>query len=144
MEVGQTIAVKGYEFKFTGVRDVPGPNYSAVQGSFEVSRGGKPFDTLHPQKRSYFASGQVMTEAAIDTGLLRDLYVSLGEPVEAGAWGVRIYVKPFIDWIWGGCFVMALGGLLALSDRRYRFKVKVAEAPQPVRESTACQQRAAW
>jgi cytochrome c-type biogenesis protein CcmF len=135
MEIGQTVAVKGYEFKFTGVRDVPGPNYSAVQGSFEVSRGGKPVDVLNPQKRSYFASGQVMTEAAIDTGVLRDLYVSLGEPVEAGAWGVRIYVKPFIDWIWGGCFLMALGGLVALSDRRYRFKVKVAGVPQPSRDA---------
>jgi cytochrome c-type biogenesis protein CcmF len=114
---------------------VPGPNYSAVQGKFEVSRDGKPLDALYPQKRSYFASGQVMTEAAIDTGVLRDLYVSLGEPVDAGAWGVRIYVKPFIDWIWGGCFLMALGGLIALSDRRYRFKVKVAEVPQPVKEA---------
>ena len=136
MDSGQTVVVKGYEFKFIGVQDVPGPNYSAVQGKFEVSRGGKPVDVLYPEKRSYFASGQVMTEAAIDTGVLRDLYVALGEPVEAGAWGVRIYVKPFIDWIWGGCFLMALGGLIALSDRRYRFKVKVAEAPQPVKQTT--------
>jgi cytochrome c-type biogenesis protein CcmF len=135
MESGQTVVVQGYEFKFIGVRDVPGPNYSSVQGKFEVSRGGKPVDALYPEKRSYFASGQVMTEAAIDVGVLRDLYVALGEPVEAGAWGVRIYVKPFINWIWGGCFLMALGGLIALSDRRYRFKVKVAEAPQPVRET---------
>lgn len=135
LETGQTVAVQGYEFKFIGVRDVPGPNYSAVQGKFEVSRGGKPVTVLYPQKRSYFASGQVMTEADIDTGVLRDLYVSLGEPVEAGAWGVRIYVKPFIDWIWGGCFLMALGGLIALSDRRYRFKVRVAEVPQPAREA---------
>jgi cytochrome c-type biogenesis protein CcmF len=134
MEPGQTVVVQDYEFKFVGVRDVPGPNYSAIQGKFEVSRGGKPVDALYPEKRSYFASGQVMTEAAIDAGVLRDLYVSLGEPVEAAAWGVRIYVKPFINWIWGGCFLMSLGGLIALSDRRYRFKVNVAEAQQPVKE----------
>ena len=63
-----------------------------------------------------------MTEAAIDTGLTRDLYVSLGEPVDGGAWIVRVYVKPFVDWIWGGCLLMALGGLLAVTDRRYRVR----------------------
>jgi cytochrome c-type biogenesis protein CcmF len=76
--------------------------------------------TLNPEKRNYPVSEQTMTEAAIDTGLVRDLYVSLGEPVEGDAWGVRVYYKPFVDWIWGGCFVMALGGFIALSDRRYR------------------------
>jgi cytochrome c-type biogenesis protein CcmF len=84
---------------------------------------------MHPEKRTYHASGQTMTEADIDTGFFRDLYVSLGEPVEAGAWGVRVYHKPFVDWIWGGAFVMALGGLLALSDRRYRAR-KAAAAPE--------------
>ena len=69
-----------------------------------------------------------MTEADIDTGLSRDLYVSLGEPVGDGAWGVRVYHKPFVDWIWGGCFIMALGGFFALSDRRYRSRSRVAEA----------------
>jgi len=83
---------------------------------------------LFPEKRLYFASGQNMTEAAIDSGFTRDLYVALGEPVEGaadGAWGVRIYVKPFIDWIWAGCLLMALGGVLAMLDRRYRLAIKV-------------------
>ena len=83
---------------------------------------------MHPEKRVYQASGQTMTEADIDTGVTRDLYVSLGEPVGDGAWGVRVYHKPFVDWIWGGCFLMALGGLLALSDRRYR-SAKTAPGP---------------
>mgnify|MGYP001138018255 CR=1 FL=1 len=85
-------------------------------------------EVLRPEKRVYTASGQSMTEAAIDTRLTGDLYVSLGEPVTpdgvAGAWGVRIYVKPFVDWIWGGCLLMALGGFLAIADRRYRIKVR--------------------
>jgi cytochrome c-type biogenesis protein CcmF len=70
-----------------------------------------------------------MTEAAIDTGIMRDLYVSLGEPVEGKAWGVRVYHKPFVNWIWGGCFIMALGGALALSDRRYRSR-RTASVPE--------------
>jgi cytochrome c-type biogenesis protein CcmF len=123
---GESVTLNEHEFKFVGVRDVPGPNYNAVQGKVEVSRGGKVIETMFPEKRSYFAAGQTMTEAAIDPGLTRDLYVSLGEPVGDGAWGVRIYVKPFIDWIWGGCFLMALGGFLAIADRRYRIKVRQA------------------
>ena len=76
---------------------------------------------MYPEKRFYPVQNQAMTEAAIDTGLLRDLYVSLGEPLDGGAWSVRLYHKPFIDWIWGGCVLMAFGGVLAISDRRYRF-----------------------
>jgi cytochrome c-type biogenesis protein CcmF len=92
-----------------------------MQGEFEVRPvGGGTARTMLPEKRIYNASGMTMTEADIDTGFLRDLYVSLGEPVENGAWGVRVYYKPFVDWIWGGCFLMALGGLLAMLDRRYR------------------------
>jgi cytochrome c-type biogenesis protein CcmF len=75
---------------------------------------------MYPEKRRYMVQRQTMTEAAIDSGLLRDLYVSLGEPLEAGAWSVRLYHKPFINWIWGGCLIMALGGVLAITDRRYR------------------------
>ncbi len=122
MAPGQTTSIGGYDFTFKGTREVPGPNYTAVEGAFEVRRTGSPtvIRELHPQKRTYEASGMPMTEADIDTGLTRDLYVSLGEPVENGAWGVRVYHKPFVDWIWGGCFIMALGGFLALSDRRYR------------------------
>ena len=85
-------------------------------------REGRPevLRTMAPEKRTYLASGQTMTEADIASGFLGDLYVSLGEPVGDGAWGVRIYRKPFVDWIWGGCLLMALGGFLAIADRRYR------------------------
>jgi cytochrome c-type biogenesis protein CcmF len=102
-----------------------------MQGTFEVRRAGSTAieRTMHPEKRIYHASGQTMTEADIDTGLLRDLYVSLGEPVDDNAWGVRVYHKPFVDWIWGGCFLMALGGFLALSDRRYRMRRTATETP---------------
>ena len=96
-----------------------------------MRRGDRVLAPLQPEKRSYTASGQVMTEAAIDPGLLGDRYVSLGEPVTeagpGGAWGVRIYVKPFVDWIWGGCLLMALGGVLAISDRRYRVATRRRE-----------------
>jgi cytochrome c-type biogenesis protein CcmF len=73
-----------------------------------------------------------MTEAAIDAGFTRDVYVSLGEPLEGKAWAVRVYFKPFVDWIWGGCLLMALGGLFAMSDRRYRLRVKETVA-EPVK-----------
>src|SRR5439155_17777529 len=94
-------------------------------GEIDVSQGGRRLTTLRPEKRFYPASGSTLTEAAIDTGLTRDLYVSLGEPIaNSPAWIVRVYVKPFVDWIWGGCLIMALGGLLAASDRRYRLAAK--------------------
>jgi cytochrome c-type biogenesis protein CcmF len=85
-----------------------------------VTKGDSVETTLFPEKREYVVQTMPMTEAGIDTGLTRDLYVSLGEPVGRGAWSVRIYYKPFVDWIWGGCFIMAMGGLLATTDRRYR------------------------
>jgi cytochrome c-type biogenesis protein CcmF len=89
-----------------------------------VTKDGRPVTTLFPERRVYAVQQQVMTEAAINPGLTRDLYVSLGDPVEGNAWVMRVQHKPFIDWIWGGCLVMALGGLLAASDRRYRFGVQ--------------------
>ena len=126
MEPGDTTTVGGYSFKFNGVRDVPGPNYKAAQGDFDLIRDGKPVKKLYPEKRSYFSSSMPMTEAAIDPGFTRDVYVSLGEPLEGRAWSVRVYYKPFVNWIWGGCLLMALGGLFAVSDRRYRLKFKSA------------------
>jgi cytochrome c-type biogenesis protein CcmF len=130
MKPGDTVSVGGYDFTFRGTHDVVGPNYNAVRGEFEVRHAGSPtiLMLLEPEKRQFRASGMVMTEAAIDSGIARDLYVSLGEPVENGAWGVRVYHKPFVDWIWGGCFVMAAGGLLALADRRYRTRRAASEA----------------
>ncbi len=128
METGDTTEVRGYTFTFRGVRELEGPNYVAAQGLVEVSRNGRKLLDMKPEKRVYRVQQNPMTEADIDTGLTRDLYVSLGEPVgNTGAWIVRIYVKPFVDWIWGGCLLMALGGALAASDRRYRAKVKAEQ-----------------
>jgi cytochrome c-type biogenesis protein CcmF len=126
MEVGDTTEVRGYTFTFKGVADVNGPNYVAARATIEVSRDGRVLRVMNPEKRMYRVQQNPMTEADIDTGLTRDLYVSLGEPVEGskGAWIVRVYVKPFVDWIWGGCLLMALGGLLAATDRRYRARVR--------------------
>jgi len=120
MAVGDTTEIAGYVFTWRGVRDLQGPNYVAAQGLVEVTRNGKPVATMHPEKRVYRVQQNPMTEAAIDSGVTRDLYVSLGEAVAGGAWIVRVYYKPFVDWIWGGAVLMALGGLLAASDRRYR------------------------
>jgi cytochrome c-type biogenesis protein CcmF len=125
MDVGDTVAAGGYVFRFDGVREQPGPNYVAAQGSISVSKDGQLVTELHPEKRTYNASGMPMTEAAIRSGLLRDLYVSLGEPIpDSTAWAVRVYIKPFVDWIWVGCLLMALGGVLAISDRRYRIHAR--------------------
>jgi len=124
MGIGETTEVNGTVFTFRGARDVQGPNYRAAQAVVEATVDGKLVATLRPEKRFYPATQTTLTEAAIDPGLTRDLYVSLGEPVAGGAWIVRVYVKPFVDWIWGGCLVMALGGLLAATDRRYRVKVR--------------------
>lgn len=120
MKVGDSTTVRGYVFTFKGTRELQGPNYVAVQGQMEVSMGGRKIADLQPEKRVYRVQQNPMTEAAIDAGVTRDLYVALGEQVEGNAWIVRVYVKPFIDWIWGGCLLMALGGLLAVMDRRYR------------------------
>ncbi|RQP25357.1 heme lyase CcmF/NrfE family subunit [Piscinibacter terrae] len=125
MAAGDTTEILGYVFSFRGLRQLQGPNYDAVQALVEVTRDGKPVVELTPEKRIYRVQRNPMTEAAINSGVTRDLYVSLGEPVDNGrAWIVRVYVKPFVDWIWGGCFLMAVGGVLAASDRRYRVKQK--------------------
>jgi cytochrome c-type biogenesis protein CcmF len=123
MRPGDKVELAGYVFLLEGVGNVAGPNYQAARAKVSVSRGGSPVSVLHPEKRFYPVQQSAMTEAAIDTGLTRDLYVSLGEPLDGGAWLVRVQYKPFVDWIWGGCLIMALGGLLAASDRRYRFSL---------------------
>ena len=132
MDVGDTVVAGDYVFRFDGVRDLEGPNYHAYQGRVTITKNDKPVTQLYPEKRTYNASGMPMTEAAIDTGFLRDLYVSLGEPIpdSNGAWAVRIYHKPFIDWIWAGCLLMALGGVLAISDRRYRIHARKAKGAE--------------
>lgn len=120
MDVGDTVSVGGYDFKFNGTSNVIGPNYQGARADIEVSRNGAVVRSMYPEKRNYNASGSDMTETAIDTGLFRDLYLSLGDRVgTGGAWTVRVHYKPFVDWIWGGAVLMAIGGGLAVSDRRY-------------------------
>ncbi len=122
MAVGDTVEMGGHVFRFDGTTEMIGPNYRAARGTVTVLRDGREVLTLHPEKRTYNASGMAMTEAAISTGVLGDLYVSLGEPIDARTWSVRVYHKPLVTWIWSGCVLMALGGLLALTDRRYRLR----------------------
>ena len=116
----QEVAVHGgVSFRFLGVFPSRGPNYRAENGHFDVLDGNRRL-LLVPQKRRYLAGGAVMTEAAIDPGFFKDIYISLGEPLDDGAWAVRVYVKPFVRWIWFGALMMAFGGLLAIADKRYR------------------------
>jgi cytochrome c-type biogenesis protein CcmF len=133
MAVGDTVAIGNYTLRLVGLREVPGPNYAAQRGEIELSQDGHVLRSLAPEKRVYFSSQSPMTETAIDSGVTRDLYVSLGErlsgPGETTAWSVRVYYKPFVIWIWGGCLFMALGGGCAAADRRYRLR-KAAALPQ--------------
>ena len=124
MEVGQRIEIGGYDIRFVGLAPITGPNYDGTRGVFEIRRAGAgdaaPIAMLSPEKRVYRASGMPMTEAAIDRSLLRDVYLSMGEPIGERAWVVRAHVKPFVNWIWLGCVLMAIGGFVAAADRRYR------------------------
>ncbi|KAF1689201.1 heme lyase CcmF/NrfE family subunit [Pseudoxanthomonas taiwanensis] len=117
---GQRLELDRYTFVFEGVERIPGPNYTAERGSVRLLRDGRPLAVLHPEKRAYASGGQVMTEAAIRPGLAGDVYVALGEPLGNGSWAVRVHVKPFVRWIWTGALLMALGGLGAAADRRFR------------------------
>jgi cytochrome c-type biogenesis protein CcmF len=119
MQTGDVVHAGGYEFQFNGTQDVTGPNYVGARAEVIVSRNGAEIERMYPEKRNYNATGNVMTETAIDSGIFRHLYISLGEPIGSGAWSVRIYYKPFVGWIWYGAVLMAIGGGLALSDRRY-------------------------
>jgi cytochrome c-type biogenesis protein CcmF len=124
MFAGDTVSVGGYQIQLVDVSKVPGPNYEALRGTFLLMKNGDTQATLLPEKRSYYSSTMPMTEAAINAGLTRDIYVSLGEELNDRSWAVRVYYKPFVDWIWGGCLLMALGGILAMMDKRYRMKLK--------------------
>jgi len=126
MSIGDTVSVGGYTFRLSGISQAPGPNYNADVAAVELSKGERVLKTLHPEKRTYFSSTMPMTEAAIDSGVSGDLYVALGEKLEDGdkaAWAMRVYHKPFVTWIWLGCFMMALGGMIAALDKRYRKKL---------------------
>ncbi|WP_415883450.1 heme lyase CcmF/NrfE family subunit [Neptuniibacter sp. QD37_6] len=128
MVPGDKLSFKQYEFIFDGTRDVVGPNYVSDKARLRVLKDGEAYGELFPEKRMYNASGTVMTEAAIDPGLTRDLYVALGEPLEGGAWAVRVQHKPFVRWLWLGGLLMTVGGLLAAMDKRYRKQNKRAVA----------------
>jgi cytochrome c-type biogenesis protein CcmF len=135
MQAGDSVELAGYAFRLESVTPVRGPNYTAAQAKIVVSRNGKPVTVMYPERRIYTVQEQVMTEAAIDPGLTRDLYVSLGDPLDepgskAGTWLVKLQHKPFVDWIWAGCLLMALGGVLAASDRRYRIALKEAKTAE--------------
>ena len=130
---GESAVLSGFAFRFDGVAGHLGPNYRAVRGTLQVSHdGGESVAVLHPEKRTYISQAEPMTEAAVDPGFTRDLYVALGEPAgEDGAWTMRLQYKPLVRWIWLGPLMMAIGGLLAASDRRYRL------SPRPVRTPAA-------
>ncbi|MCL4188990.1 MAG: heme lyase CcmF/NrfE family subunit [Rhodobacteraceae bacterium] len=131
---GESFAHAGYEITLAGVRRVEGPNYVSAMAEMVVTRAGRHVVTLLPEKRSYPVAGMPTTEAAIDYGFWRDIYLVLGDPQEGGGWAVRTYVKPFANWLWAGCLLMAAGGLFSLSDRRFRIAAgarRGAVAPVP-------------
>ena len=128
MAVGDTVQIADYDFKFTGVSDANGPNYMGGKAQIDISKDGKPEATLFAEKRFYTVSKMPMTEAAINWGFTRDLYVALGEKIDDNSWALRLYYKPFIRWIWIGGLFMALGGLLCMFDRRYRFSRLVKQS----------------
>jgi cytochrome c-type biogenesis protein CcmF len=124
---GKSVDVADYRFELRGLRQVDGPNYRALEGEVDIYRNGEFVSQLRPQKRTYLVQQSPMTEAGIDAGWNRDLFVALGDPLGNGAWSVRIQYKPMIRFIWLGALVMALGGMIAASDRRYRLKAKTTE-----------------
>ncbi|MET3107310.1 cytochrome c-type biogenesis protein CcmF [Oxalobacteraceae bacterium GrIS 2.11] len=120
MRVGDSTSAGEYTFRFTDIREVKGPNYVAAQATFDVERGGKKIAVMKPEKRFFIVQQMPMTEAAINRGFTRDLYLSLGDETSPDVWVVRVQHKPFVMWIWAGCLIIALGGAFAASDRRYR------------------------
>jgi cytochrome c-type biogenesis protein CcmF len=120
MQIGDTVTAGSYEFRLDNISQLRGPNYQAVRADIQVTKGGSLVSVMHPEKRAFTASQNVTSETAIDRSIWRDLYLSLGDQVEGGgAWTVRVYHKPLINWIWGGALLMAIGGAFAVTDRRY-------------------------
>jgi cytochrome c-type biogenesis protein CcmF len=129
MLLNESVEIAGYQIEFKGIKHVEGPNYSAEQGQINVYEvnidGENDFVTLlKPERRSYRVQSMGMTEAGIDGGLFRDIYVALGDPLEDGAWAIRVHYKPFVRWIWLGAIFMSIGGILAILDKRYRVPKK--------------------
>ena len=124
MAPGESVEIGGYQFIFEGAEHFEGPNFTSDKGTVRILEDGKQIAVLHPEKRLYTVQQSVMTEAGIDAGITRDLFVALGEPLENGAWAVRVHIKPFVRWIWFGALLMGFGGFLAAADKRYRMKVR--------------------
>jgi len=131
LRLGESFAKGGYELRLDAVERGEGPNYLAETARLAVLRDGREVGVLTPEKRIYRVQGMATTEAAIDRSLIRDLYVTLGDPQEGGGWAVRTYLKPFANWIWLGALIMAAGGVVSLTDRRYRVGAPARRAPRP-------------
>lgn len=138
MAPGDSVELGGYRFQFDGAVHHEGPNFISDKGTIRVFDGERQIKVLHPEKRLYTVQQATMTEAGIDAGFTRDLFVALGEPLEQGAWAVRIHIKPFVRWIWLGALLMGFGGFLAAADKRYRIKVRTR-----VREALGMQEASA-
>ncbi|AUH32025.1 heme lyase CcmF/NrfE family subunit [Paracoccus tegillarcae] len=128
-QIDEAYDVGGYSLTLRSVDEVQGPNYLSTMAAIDVSKDGEPVATLHPEKRIYPVQAMPTTEAAIDNGVFRDIYLVIGDRQADGGWAVRSYIKPFANWIWLGCIMMAIGGLISLSDRRYRVAAGARKAP---------------
>ena len=128
-QIGESFEHNGYTITLTDVQRVQGPNYISSTGYVDIYRDGDLITQLEPEKRIYPAAGMPTTEAAIDYGFTRDIYLALGDPQDGGGWALRTYVKPFANWLWGGAIIMALGGLISLTDRRFRVAAGARKAP---------------
>jgi cytochrome c-type biogenesis protein CcmF len=137
VNTGETFDLGAYQVRLADVRREEGPNYLTTLAVMEVSRNGRAVATLTPEKRVYPVAAMPTTEAAIDNGFWRDIYLVIGDPQENGGWAVRGYVKPLANWIWGGAIIMFLGGLLSLSDRRYRVAAGARKSPAEPAAATA-------
>ena len=126
VQVGEGFDLGAYRVELVAVNDVKGPNYTSIMAEMRVSRGGEAVVTLFPEKRFYPVAGMPTTEAAIDYGLWRDLYLVIGDAQDGGGWAVRSYIKPFANWLWGGALLMAFGGIISLTDRRFRLAAGAA------------------
>jgi cytochrome c-type biogenesis protein CcmF len=132
VQVGGSYPLGAYEVTLVDVREVQGPNFSSTMAEMLVTRDGAEVVRLFPEKRVYPVAGMPTTEAAIDYGFLRDVYLVIGDPQDGGGWAVRSYIEPFANWLWAGCLLMALGGVLSLTDRRYRVAAGARRTPAGV------------
>ncbi len=136
MSPNESVDLSGYRIEFQGTRSIEGPNYSAEQGLLAIYDGDEFIDVLRPERRSYRVQTMGMTEAGIDPGLFRDIYVALGEPLDGDAWAIRLHFKPFVRWIWLGAIFMALGGVFAIFDKRYRRRKTTKKANRALSAKT--------